>query len=476
MEIVPLPTSASPTQIQPIQLVGPNPTDYSPAPALAALHDAYQKGLISASEIQPLFQQGLGTAKDSAVTSADIQAANLRKQVQPVQAQAEIASAKGAAKVAPLEAAAKSGALSGQIEAEPFVNQTALNSAKTASTYSKFDSDVASTDPTGSLANSIQILRSWGLPIPRDASGQPDAKAAGSLATELQSNTKIFSGPIGQKLLDAANSKAGGLGLLFNKDGTFKGIQQATKDVSDAPPALNADQTQAATSAMTQLQATLGNGGILDEAQSLVDMGVVGPGWNQGSKASQVGNKVASFFGYRVPQYDAQDRLSGTLASGIMNQIKSFAGSGAGQIRTAEIAWFQRNQPDIDSTPQRWKTWIDQARAQLTAVYKDRQTQLSSGQQQTITENAPSSTPTPPGAPVPGDRGIPPGSPAPSAASGAAAPTWGTTTTKVTTMEQYNALPYGTPYFDAQGKPKIKTAPPQAQAGPPTVGDIQPLK
>lgn len=468
MDIVPLPTSAI-QPLQPISVAGADPNATSPAPALAALESAFQKGQISQADIQPIMQSAMDTQKKAAVTSADIQAAGLRKQVQPAQAAADIAASNAQAKVAPVAATAQTGQLAGQIAAQPTVNQTALDAAKTTGSYTKFDSDVALQDPTGSLANSIQILRSWGAPIPRDESGNVDEESVQSLAYHLQSNTKLFSTPAMEDLMKLAPTKAGGFGAFFDKSGNLNPVQTIMKTMDALPPALNADETQAATSAMTQLQAALGKGGILDEAQSLVDTGVVGPGWNQGSKATQLGNKAAAFFGYRVPQYDAQDRLSGTLASGIMNQIKSFAGSGAGQIRTAEIAWFQRNQPDIDSTPQRWQTWLGQARAQLTAVYRDRGTQLSGNQSAAITANAPVSTPTPPGAPVPGDKGIPPGSPAPAAAPATAG--WGTQTPKITTMGQYNALPMGANYYDAQGKPKTKTAPP---AAPISAADIQP--
>src|ERR1019366_9471373 len=103
MDIVPLPTSSNiAPAIQPTDIVGANPANYSPAPALAALQDAFQKGMVTSADILPIMQSAIATNKAAAISSADILAANLRKQVQPAEAQAAIAQAGAAAQVAPV--------------------------------------------------------------------------------------------------------------------------------------------------------------------------------------------------------------------------------------------------------------------------------------------------------------------------------------------------------------------------------------
>ena len=94
MDIVPPPSSNPAVQV-PVNPVNPTPdtTAYSPTPALDALQNAYQKGLVQASDIQSLVKGGSDTAKGIAVNAADIQHAKLRQQVQPVQAQSDIAGA-----------------------------------------------------------------------------------------------------------------------------------------------------------------------------------------------------------------------------------------------------------------------------------------------------------------------------------------------------------------------------------------------
>jgi len=163
--------------IQPInvpQPVAPNPQDpdYSPTPALDALQNAYQKGVIGVSDIMKLAEQGSELGKTKALNAADIQQAKLRMGTQPAVAQALTAKAQEQTALVPSEqaatiAASKAATAESQAaQTETSIKQQDLN----------FVAKARSLDSSGNLSNEILTWRqNMGLqPIPTDENGDPD--------------------------------------------------------------------------------------------------------------------------------------------------------------------------------------------------------------------------------------------------------------------------------------------------------------
>src|SRR5208337_4360666 len=161
--------------IQPIQqpdLTTPNPQAYSTTPALDQLADAFHQGAVNVSDIQTMFNQGAQTAKNVAVTKADIQQAKLRMGTQPAVAAAITAKAQAETAEVPFQqAAAIAGSKTATAEAgvaqtEIGIKQQDLN----------FVAKARSLDSSGNLANEILTWRqNMGLqPIPTDENGDPD--------------------------------------------------------------------------------------------------------------------------------------------------------------------------------------------------------------------------------------------------------------------------------------------------------------
>jgi hypothetical protein len=258
-----------------------------------------------------------------------------------------------------------------------------------------------------------------------------DADKINALAAPMKTSQMLWQTPAAQEAMKLASQKVGGWDLLLKNSSNPRAALPALQALPDnATP----QEQSANLSAMAQIESTLDPKGPLAEARKLVndpDLQAVGPAWNQGSKPGQWAADLKALTGSDPTKFDAQNRLQTTLATGVLNTIKSFAGSGAGQIRTAELEYMEKNQPTLQSTPGYWNDWLSRAEKNLRQVYQAKAQMIPGA------AKADFATPAP----------LPQAPPAPAAVQ---------PPTQVKTAAGYYALPSGATYMDPTGTLRTK--------------------
>lgn len=427
-------------------LAAPNPASYSPAPALAALQDAFKNGLVTSQDIQqlPLIaaqqrQQMQGINLDmanapakAALTAEQIQAA--RTALPAITAQ-DIAQANAGAAVAPVQAQATIAAAQPTIAAAPGATSKAASDANAAAILAKYGADAVQQDPSGTLAGNLAVWAEFGMTPPTNPDGSLNAPVINELGTRMKTMSVMWKTPAGQAATDLAGKKVGGWDALMKN---FNDPTKAVSILSGLPDNIPGPQQMTDATSLAQLKTTIGTGGMIDEARKIVSdpsLNVVGPNWNQGSWTGEKMQQVKAFLGGNATKADAQSRLQKTLAQGVLNTLRSFAGSGVGQIRTAEIEYMEKAQPTLDNTSNYWNEWLNRADADLRQVYATHTQYLPASVAQGVADGSSPNPVTPLGN----------GSPSPSAPAAPSLPV-------VTNQAAWAALPVGTLYQDATGK------------------------
>jgi len=395
MDAVPTPMSAPAPQIAVpgIDASAVNPAAYSPTPALDALQTAYQKGLVNASDIMSLSQQGTELQKNRAVSAADIQQAKLHQQTQPEAAKAEIAGSRlstaasqaGLGNV-PIKAQAEAstaGATIAQSDAEkaaaaltkqtaeghmPIVSAQNLDALALANRQKVLDT----VDPSGALSTSANALASWGVSTPQKADGSVDTATLRQEGQLLLRNQNMLKFGVFPDLVKQAAGKQGGLSLLFNPDMTIKNPIQAAKDVADALPQQSLDDRN---KAVSQLQMINSVSEVAPHILSILNNPNprVGPRAGEGGDVTRTVNQARAFISGNpeiqklvggadaVSKLNDQQVLQMYLANQIQSTIRSLAGSG-NRVMQAEVnpqtGLFYTAMPKLTASPEVWKTWL----------------------------------------------------------------------------------------------------------------------
>lgn len=195
------------------------------------------------------------------------------------------------------------------------------------------------------------------------------------------------------------------------------------------------------------VESHLGKIALLDEAipalkkiQAIVNdpkIETVGPGYGQGSWVNEQYQKTKALLGGDATKYTRQQIMRQGISTGILDRIKSFAGTGVGRIMASEVALMEQELPHLNSTKENWNQWIDKAGRILQKGRTLAAQALPEGARSDIPEGetfTPSST-----APA----GTSPGSSKESAVT-------------VTSQAAYEALPHQTWYVDSKGTRAFK--------------------
>ena len=373
MDAVPTPMSAPAPQIAVpgIDASAVNPAAYSPTPALDALQTAYQKGLVNASDIMSLSQQGTELQKNRAVSAADIQQANLRKQVQPAVAESAITEAhtQTAQNLAdqgliPDTTAAKSAAA----KAATSQAQLAAITANTESKYAGWGLGIASKDPSGVHAALADMWKQsmLGIPFPTDAQGNVDfhgmldhmysyfqkpenqtgidssAKSGKPIQTGSQSldalpddvagrmirsritqywNNAYYATPEGKAVMDGI-TKQNKQDLLNNPDGTSKPWWDVVADAQNSPDRWVGDEGAKAMADFNTNLAPVRS--QLNDITKWVNSGkgIVGPALGSGDIVGQKFAQLKAWAGLDPTKAATQEQVD----MGIKNQVKNIMG------------------------------------------------------------------------------------------------------------------------------------------------------
>jgi len=443
---------------------GVNPSDYSPTPALDRLQTAFQQGLVNASDIASLVKQGSDTAKDVAVNAADVQAAQLRKSVQPQQAAADISTAQAQAATAaeikalvPYKQSADIAAIH-QAESEATLGATKAKAAlpDAALTQKEMEFDPTGTktalrDFYGQLLPGKTLPQSSNSPtgidydaIERTLYGNisGDQKGAATASQDKMDdflhsmivqrlNDRWFSTDQG-KALTAEIDKKNANDLRYNADGTPKDFFTLQRDVAAAPARYNPEERDTAMADYTQVLKPQRD--QLNEISKLVNTpGFIGRGVGSGDVVGKLSAEARAALGLGNIKYTGQKEIEMALNAQkqkIMSQVHNIRNLYEFNAVTGSI-------PSLDSTKEVWNQWLTRAQAQLDDAAKITKDHLPT---EDIGDLQPSWTP-----PTEGAAGA-----APASAGGPSlAPL-------VKTMGDYYSLPAGTAYRDAQGNHYIK--------------------
>lgn len=417
-------------------------TAYNTTPALEELRQAVQKGLVSAEQMQQLFNNSVQQPAKIQQANEEIQASKARTSLIP--AQTDLAASKISAENALIQprTQAELGDINSKIELQPGNLQIAKAGQSGAIPEAEFASNEAKQDPTGSLTETrknFQALHLGGLM--RNPDGTPDYEgmaAANERLAQLRMGQIIL--PTQSEIVKqmADRSPEDQAKMYDPQTGALKPTAELAKVLANSKPKLNAAEVQSGTSAVIGADAGLAN---IERARGILkeDPGAVGPKYNQGSKIGTLGAQALAMAGNdkATKRFDNQKNLNVTLAQGILDSIRSLRGTGA--IRNTEIAAIERGQPQPDSSVQQWTTWLNQSEDLLQRAQRAQKLSLPSPVNQAITPRTPAAIQDEPPAPAIQSK---------EETSGAKT---------VTTQADYEALPVGSTYI-FNGQTRVKTA------------------
>jgi len=401
-------------------------------PALQQLHEAFQKGLVTAAQMQQLFSTAAEQPKKNQLNNEEIQASKARASLIP--AQTELT-------------ANKLNVENSLIQPRANVERGALGITEAGQggilPETEFTASEAKQDPTGSLQETRKNFQALHLGnILRQPDGTPDYEAMGAAnerLAQLRMGQIIL--PTQKEILDQLKERSPeDSAQAYDAQGNLKPTAELAKILANSKPKLNAAEVQSSTSAVIGADAGLSN---IERARGILksDPNAVGPKWTQGSKVGSllaqgkalIGNEAAT------KRFDNQKNLNVTLAQGILDSIRSLRGTGA--IRNTEIQAIERGQPQPDSSVSQWTNWLNQSENLLQRAQRAQKLglgpQTNAAIQPTI-HDEPAAGPIEPNAPAP-----------------VTAPAGNLKT--VSTQEDYDAIPVGGSYiFNNKVYPKVQ--------------------
>lgn len=244
--------------------------------------------------------------------------------------------------------------------------------------------------------------------------------------------------------MKALVAKATQLGQpIYNDDGTRKTAAELTQQFEErgVMPQKEVDAHIAQVSRLDQAIPAL------NQAREFVNdpqVKTVGAKWNEGTLLARKYAQLKAYLGGDATKFSRQQELQQLIANSVLNEIKSFAGTGVGRIMQSEVALMKEKMPSIDNPVDVWNRYLNEVQNMMTKARKLQADALPKYYRDQL-------PPPPPGYVVPGDpltSGLPGGETPPGqGAPGSSA----LNPTTVTTAAQYNALPAGTFYRDSQG-------------------------
>jgi hypothetical protein len=436
------------------------------SPAIAALQDAFEKGLLTSEQIKDL-STVTPKARRAKMASLDLSAqqsqAQMANNLPQLQAQSQAADINAGLQVLPSRtsaAIAQNTAAGSQASLQGIQIGAATPSAQ-------LEAGEMQRDPTGVLTATRKLYSQYapltGQAIPRAPDGQidydkmqkqlqeayfPGSTADGSPHADVGLQgmhnmlmSQLWSGEYGKQVSAMAKEK-NQESLMYDANGRLQSPYVAGPLIGKAEvkPKLTSEQVVNAASKLPSEDASLG---LINEARGLVSKdGVVGQQISGGANiVNQKWTGVKAAMGYKeaIQKDNDRTRLEQTLGAGILDSIRSLSGTGAGRVLEKEFEVMQKQTvPALDAGREVWNKWLNEREDLIHRAQVINQ-QIAAGKL--------------PGAPSPNDflsnQVSHATAPAPQNNGNASLP-------KVMTQADYDALKPGMKYVDSAGNVATK--------------------
>lgn len=443
------------TNLQPVDI---RPYQAGVSPAIAALEDALQKGVLDYNtladqlELTPKIRR-MKAAQATEATRAS--QARMDENVPALQAQNEASNINSNLQINPSRTGA---AIMGNRAA---ASQAGLANVQVAGAApgAELEAGEMQRDPTGMLSTTRKMWSqySFGQQVPRSADGQIDYDKMRSQIQEsfMPGSTadksphadegvnafrtmmlsQMWSSDYGKQVAAMAKEK-NQESLMYDDKGRLQSPYVAGPQIgkSEIKPKLTSDQVVNAASKLPSEDASLS---LIKEAKQLIAKpGVVGQEHVGGaSTINQYTTEFLSGFGNKkaVEKDNDRTRLEQTLGNGILDSIRSLSGTGAGRVLGKEFEVMQKQTvPALNAGQEVWAKWLTE-REDLIKRAQGINQQLAAGK---LPAAAPAAAVAAPAAQNDANAGLP----------------------KVMSQVDYEGLKPGTKYVDSAGNVATKRA------------------
>jgi hypothetical protein len=425
-------------------------------PALQNLEGAFNKGLVSADQIQGLLKGGMDMAKQRQVNLEDIQSSKERLAAgvpkQQAEAAAEIARANAAK--ARLEGVAASGAMaSTRWEAALSQKDPSGNLGRLVNIY--MQSDPTGQVPLGDdgLPDTNAIKQRFGI----DTGDNSTASTINFLTGQGVKDPRILrhiddnflkNSPDGQGVADKLKQKNITLdtALWDHAAGKIRNPMELLDYAENAPPQVVGEGGQ---NAATAYKSAVEHLRRLDYLQNILQKNpnAIGPQWNKGSWSGQLLAALTAYGGGSPAQYTDQE----SIKLGLYGEKSDFASQAKNIRNVFEFKTYTGQAPDLKDPIEVWNNYFNTRRATISDDLKMLKPMLDNYSNQLPAYSAPE----PPAVPTAGAAG---GPPLPAGQNLADLPKGG----QKLTPQEVEALPVGTAYISPNGLFAVKQGPPGA--------------
>lgn len=435
-------------QIQPIGAVAPGLDSQQigqefTTPALQHLDTAFQKGLVSADQIQSLLKGGMDLAKTRQTNIEDIQSSKARLAanvpVQQAESAAEIARANAAK--AKLESVQASGLMaSTRWQAALAQKDPSGNAQRLVDIYMRMD-------PTGQiplgddgLPDTSSIKRHFGI----DTGDNSTASTINFLTGQGVRDPRILRS-IDDNFLKNAPDGQGASEKLKQKNitldtamwdhaaGKIRTPMELLDYAENAPPQVVGEAGQ---NAATAYRSAVEHLRRLDYLQNILQKNpnAIGPQWNKGSWSGQLLAALTAYGGGSPAQYIDQE----SIKLGLYGEKSDFASQAKNIRNIFEFKTYIGQAPDLKQPIDVWNNYFNTRRATISDDLKMLRPMLDNYSNQLPAYSAPE-----------------PASVAATAGATVPAPAANQPVKRILTAEDYANFPGGS-YIDSQGNPAYK--------------------
>lgn len=356
------------------------------SPAIAALEDAVQKGVLDYNtladqlELTPKLRRMKAT---QAVEATRASQARMDAGLPGLEAQNAASNINENLDIAPSRTAARIMGNRASASQSGLANVQIAGAAPGA----ELEAGEMQRDPTGMLTTTRKMWSqySFGQQVPRDAEGHIDYDKMrqhiqesfmpgstsensphaneGVNAFRTMMLSQMWASDYGKQVAAMAKEK-NREDLMYDDNHQLRSPYTAGPMIgqSEVKPKLSSEQVVNAAGKIPQQEASLD---MIKEARTLVNKdGVVGQGIRGGANViNQKANSVMAALGNKkaIQTDNDRTRLSQALGAGILDSIRSLSGSGAGRVLGKEFEVMQKQTvPALDAGQEVWNKWLNE--------------------------------------------------------------------------------------------------------------------